>query len=76
MKTAPIWRVGDRLLWCIVPRVRLVRGGGLSPPLPPPPEAIPTTVPCPGSPGEYVVFMCIIASRERLAIHIRTRKIR
>ena len=48
----------------------------MSPPLPPPPEAIPTTVPCPGSPGEYVVFMCIIASRERLAIRIRTRKIR
>ena len=74
MKTAPIWRVGDPLLCCIVPHVRLVRGGGEPPPLPPPPRAIPTTVHCPGSPGESVVFMCTIASRERLAIRIRTRK--
>ncbi len=35
MKTAPIWRVGDPLLCCIVSRVRLVRGGGEPPPLPP-----------------------------------------
>jgi len=35
---------------------------------------MPTTVHCPGSPGESVVFMCNIASRERLAIRIRTAK--
>jgi len=64
MKTAPIWRVGDPLLWCIVLRVRLVRGGDEP------------HLPCPGSPGESVVFMGTIASRERLAIRIRTRKIR
>ena len=34
MKTAPIWRVGDPLLWCIVLRVRVVRGGDEPPPLP------------------------------------------
>jgi len=45
-------------------------------PCPRPPRTIPTTVHCPGSPGESVVFMCTIASRERLGIRIRTRKIR
>ena len=31
---------------------RLVRGGGVPPPRSPPPEAIPTTVPCPGEAGD------------------------
>ena len=67
----PPWPGGD----IRVSRYRRLRGGG-EPPRSPPPRAIPTTVHCSGSPGGSVVFMDTNASREGLAIRIRTRKIR
>jgi hypothetical protein len=51
-------------------------GRGLAPSPAPTPRVIATTVHCSGSPGEWVVFMGTIASREGLAIRIRTRNIR
>jgi len=37
-------------------RYRRLRGGGEPPPRAPPPEAMPTTVHCPGEPGGYSAF--------------------